>query len=92
MSGRATLFALTVVLGAGLAVTCGDSKGPKLGGTGGEAASAGGGAGPSGSGGTTGGAGGASVLVGCLETPNTIVLPPTTTLPCDSVPPGVRLP
>ena len=61
---------------------------------GGKAASQDGGAGIGG-GGMGGGAGGAGAtdggLVGCLETPGALDRPPAGRLPCEFVPPGLRL-
>jgi hypothetical protein len=75
--------ALLVAVGA-----CGGGKAaPKDGGAG-----IGGGIGGSGVGGSAGGAGGTDGgLVGCLETPGALDRPPAGRLPCELVPPGVRL-
>jgi hypothetical protein len=41
--------------------------------------------------GGTGGTGGAVGLVGCLDTPGTLDRPPNGRLPCELIPPGLRL-
>ena len=75
---RLGAFALVVSIGG----ACGGGKAaPKDGGAG-----IGGG---SGSGGSVGGADGG--LVGCLETPGALDRPPSGRLPCELIPPGLRL-
>lgn len=39
----------------------------------------------------TGGTGGGGGLVGCLDTPGTLDRPPNGRLPCELIPPGLRL-
>jgi len=41
--------------------------------------------------GGTGGTGGGGGLVGCLETPGALERPPNGRLPCELIPPGLRL-
>lgn len=41
--------------------------------------------------GGTGGSGGGGGLVGCLDTPGTLDRPPNGRLPCELIPPGLRL-
>ncbi|HEY5453067.1 MAG TPA: hypothetical protein VIQ54_30145 [Polyangia bacterium] len=77
-AGAALLFA--AVLGAG---ACGGGKG--AGAKGGQ----GGGGGSIGIGGTGGGIDGG--LVGCLDQPGSLDRPPSDRLPCDLIPPGLRL-
>jgi hypothetical protein len=69
-----------------IAISCGGGKAmPKDGGAG-----MGGGGGI---GGSVGGAGGAADggLVGCLDTPGALDRPPSGRLPCELIPPGLRL-
>jgi hypothetical protein len=77
-----------------VAGACGGGKGKADGGAGG----LGGGAGPAGNGGS-GGSGGSSGsggstdggLVGCIDQPGALDRPPNGRLPCELIPPGVRL-
>jgi hypothetical protein len=80
-AGAALLVAALLAVGA-----CGGGKGD--GSTGGQ-----GGAGSFGGIGGAGGAGGAmdGGLVGCLDQPGTLDRPPSGRLPCELIPPGLRL-
>lgn len=76
--GRFRVWAMFCLLGA--AGACGGGKGssPDGGGLGGI-------------GGSTGGEGGAGGLVGCLDMPGQLDRPPSGRLPCELIPPGLRL-
>jgi hypothetical protein len=87
--------ALLAVLGAG---ACGGNGGKNgTAGTGGSlgTAGAGGGTGTGGIGGGGGGTGtvgtGGGGVVGCLDVPGALDRPPNGTLPCELIPPGLRL-
>jgi len=80
-AGAALLFAAVLAAGA-----CGGGKG--AGAKGGQ----GGGGGSIGIGGTGGAGGGIDGgLVGCLDQPGSLEGPPSGRLPCDLIPPGLRL-
>jgi len=81
---RARTFAVLVLLSAGALFTCGDSRAPRTN------ASTGGTPAPGGSTGSAG-AGGARGTVSCLEMPEMLPRPPAVTLPCELIPPGLRL-
>jgi len=83
---RLGLAALLVAISIGGA--CGGGKAAPRDGAAGT-----GGSGIGGIGGSVGGAGGAADggLVGCLERPGTLDRPPNGQLPCELIPPGLRL-
>jgi hypothetical protein len=79
------------LIGVALAVgACGGGKGNPDGGTGGSSIG-----GNVGSGGATGGGGGGGGSIGsgsaCLDQPGALPRPPSGRLPCDLIPPGLRL-